>query len=174
MSLVGNPKPGSLNPWAPFIDHYEKGKYGFDIQSVSQPRGMMAQNFDPMRQRALGAVNAGVQSGTQTAMQSLMQSGGLSAADRQALQSQGQRQRVNLAQGAMAPIDQMAAQNMYDTQKFNVGAQQNALDMNQDFQNRRGMEMASQNEARAVNLYQQRMKEAFLERQLAKAKELYP
>lgn len=173
MSLLPTSGPGALNPWAPFKDHYEKGSYGFDIKTLQQPKALMAQNFDPERQRAMGAVNAGVQSGTQTAMQSLMSSGGLSAADKNAMLAQGQRQRVDLGQGAMAPIDQMQSQNLYDTQKFNVAQQQNVLDTNQAIKNKHAMDVATQNEQRTTNIYLQRLKEAMLERQLAKAKELY-
>lgn len=149
---------------------YEDIKYDYQVQTLNNPQKLMAQNYDLQRQGALGAVGGGVQSGTRTAMTALASSGGLSAADAQALQAQGQRQRVNLSQGALSPYDQMQAQNMYDTDKFNVGQSQATMDYNTQVMNQKARDVATEREKIATNIYQQRMQEALLQRQLEAAK----
>lgn len=155
------------NPWAnsPDIKAYEQGTYSYPVQKVAAG-SVLPQNFDPMRQQALRTVNGGVMSGQKTLMSQLASSGGLSSADRQALMAQGQRQRVDLSQGALAAYDQMQAKNLYDTNEFNIGLQQKASDYNQDLMNQRAQDMAGMAAKKATNLYQQRLKEAMLERQL--------
>lgn len=154
------------------INPYETGSYSWDPMTMGDPQQLQAQNYDLMRQGALRNVNQGVQSGMRTGMASLAASGGLSAADRQAFAAQGQRQRVQMGQGATSGYDQMASQNLYDTQKFNLGQQQQTMDMNQDIWNSRNRDVAGQNELRSVNIYQQRLKEALLERQLDAARKI--
>jgi len=166
MSLVQNPYDaiGSGD-----IARYEDYRYSWDPRKVGA-QSMVPQSFDLMRQRAMGTIGSGVESGQRTAMSQLASSGGLSAADRQALMAQGNRQRVNLYQGAMAPYDQMEAQNVYDTNKFNIGQQQSAADYNQQIMNQRARDIATMGEQKATNMYEQRLKEAMLERQLDAAR----
>lgn len=179
MSLVANPMGGMpvptdrkpRNPYAEDISAYENGVYSYPVDTLDSMR-MMGQYYDPMRQRALQTVGAGVQSGNATTMSQLASTGGLSAADRQAILSQGQRQRVDLSQGSQAAYDQMDAQNLYDTNKFNVGMTQATLDANQRIMNQRAQDMSAEAEKKATNIYMQQLKEAFLQRQLETARKI--
>jgi hypothetical protein len=135
-------------------------------------RQMFAQSFDPYRQGAMQSINAGVNSGEQTAASQLASSGGLSQADKQALAAQSQRQRVGLQQGGQAAYDQMEAQNMYDTNQANSKMSAEALDINQQILNQRARDMAAEMEKKATNIYTERLKEAVLERKMATARYL--
>jgi hypothetical protein len=159
------------NPYGDDIKAYEQSVYSYPVQTLNSMR-MLGQYYDPMRQRALQSVGAGVQSGNLTTMNQLASTGGLSAADRQAILAQGQRQRVNLSQGSQAAYDQMDAQNLYDTQKFNVGLNQSTLDANQRIMNQRAQDMATEAEKKATNIYMEQLKEAFLQRQLETARKI--
>lgn len=164
--------PFGKNPYQTADASYENSTFNYPLQLMQNPQDLMAQNFDARRQAALGTVRGGVQSGTQSAMTSLASSGGLGYADRQALADQGQRQRVNLGQGALGSLDQQAAQNLYDTQKFNVGQDQQVADINQQLQNQHARDLAVEAQNKATNIYQQRMQQAMLERQLEAAREI--
>lgn len=153
------------------VDSYEYGPgYGYDVQTLSRPGQLMNQSFDPYRQNASRDVNAATQSNFQTGSTSLASSGGLSSADQMALKAQQQRANVSGQQGAQGLYDQMQAQNSYDTQKFNVGQQQGVSDYNSQILNQRARDMSTEANKKAENLYNQRMKDALLDRQLEAAK----
>lgn len=149
---------------------YENLSYDYKVNTLNDPQKVLNQNYDLQRQGALKSVGAGAQSGSLGAMSSLASSGGLSESDRQAISAQGQRQRVNLSQGALSPYDQMQSQNMYDTQKYNAGMQQQTDDANANILNQKARDVATQNEKISTNIYQQRMQEAMLQRQLEAAR----
>lgn len=152
------------------INRYESATYDYPVTLLRSPGNLYAQNFDRQRQAAQQQINAGVSSGTATGMAALASSGGLSAADRKAIEAQGQRQQVELSQGAMNPYDQAAAQNLYDTSQFNALQEQTINDQNAATQNQAARDKAAQYETKAANIYAQRMKEALLERQLDAAR----
>jgi hypothetical protein len=160
------------NPYQAADQRYEDSTYTYPLKLLDKPQSLLNQNFDARRQAAMGTVGGGVQSGTKGAMTSLASSGGLSYADRQALSDQGNRQRVNLGQGALGSLDQQASQNMYDTQKFNIGQDQQTADLNMQLQNQHARDLAVEAQTKATNIYQQRMQEAMLERQLQAAREI--
>ena len=170
-------RPDAPNPYAPkkpeeYIKAYEDYNYDYPVESLYSMQNVAPQNFDLMRQRAMQTVGSGVQSGMQTGMTQLASSGGLSAADRQAFQAQAQRQKVDLSQGSQSAYDQMASQNLYDTNKFNIGQDNMVSDYNQQILNQRAKDMSSEYEKKSVNIYQQRLKEAILERQLKAARDI--
>ena len=101
------------------IRGYEVNPYetaGMDSMSMS------AQNFNPYRRSALEDVGRTVNSAYQSAQDQLARTGGLSAADRMALASQMNRQKIEGRQGAMDQINMLESKNLYDTQAANVGA----------------------------------------------------
>jgi hypothetical protein len=121
--------------------------HGYDIsgpqaQTVDSIKEMQAMNFDPYRRRALQDVEASSASGQATAESNLARSGGLSAADRMAMASQFNRERISGRQGALGKYDEMEARNIYDVDRTNVGAENQRRYANQAAQQQAEMARA--------------------------------
>lgn len=153
------------------IAAYENFNFDYPMELMKAKR-MGTQSYDPQRQAALQNVYGGVESGNLGAMSQIAGTSGLSAADRQAINAQGQRQKVTMAQGSQAGINQMQAQNMYDTGNFNAGQSQQAEDFNAKALNQKARDVSMLKEQQAMNIYNRRLNEAILQRALEKSAEV--
>lgn len=169
---------GAMDPLDPYatdaygnIAAYENFQFDYPMELMKAKR-MGVQSYDPQRQEALRNVYGGVESGNLGAMSQIAGTSGLSAADRQALKAQGQRQKVGIAQGSQAAINQMQSQNLYDTQNYNASQSQQAEDFNAKALNQKARDISMMKEQQALNIYNRRLNEAVLQRALEKAGEV--
>jgi len=98
---------------------------GYDVdergyQELGDLQMQDAMNFDPYRRNALQDIDASTASGQATAEGAMQRSGGLTAADRMAMASEFNRNKIQGRQGALGKYDEMEAQNLYQTNMANA------------------------------------------------------
>jgi hypothetical protein len=86
-----------------------------EYQELGDIEKVKAMSFDPYRRNALQDVDASSASGLASAQGDMARTGGLSAADRMALASQFNRDKIQGRQNALGKYDEMSAMNQYQT-----------------------------------------------------------
>lgn len=126
---------------AGFGDQTNIRDVGYGSQERVSPQSMSAMNFNPYRRAAMQDVDQTSARNLSSAEDALSRTGGLSGADRMALASQSNRQKIEGRQGARNQADMMEMQNRYQTQQQNVGAINRGQEVNAAEANRRSADM---------------------------------
>lgn len=145
--LPTDPTSKANNPYLSASPITAAGPSLVDAGSLSQ-LNLQGQSFDPYRSQALGDINAQSSSGLASAQSGLAGSGGLGAADRMALASQFNRNKIQGRQGAIGKFAGMEADSAASADKanqmFNAQAQNQNL-----YANQRAQQQADQNQFQA-------------------------
>jgi hypothetical protein len=154
------------NPYSQAIKDYQNYQFDYKPVTMADPTKQNYQNYGLDRQNALRAVNASTQSANLTGRTGLASTTGLSATDRAAMDAQSRRSRVGARQGAQNPYDQMQAQNVFETDKYNIAAQQGVNDYNQQLMNQYQNDKLAAEARKRENLYQLEIQAAADKRKL--------
>jgi len=154
-----NANTANANPYANGIADWMKSdinmgkEFLVDPSSLSQ-LNLTGQSFDPYRQQALADINAATSSGLAGAQTSLAQTGGLGAADRMALASRFNRDKIMGRQQALGKYAGMEAQSAADADKANQMFNVNQMNQNL-YANRDAQEQAFQRQIAESQLQRQ-------------------
>lgn len=123
-------------------------------QSELTQLDLKGQSFDPYRQQALSDINAQTASGLAGAQTNLAQTGGLGAADRMAMASRFNRDKIMGRQQALGKYAGMESQSAADADRANQMF--NAQAMNQNlYANQRARDLANERNLQERNLQRQ-------------------
>lgn len=106
------------------------------MADLNRIQNMGQMDFNPMRQNAIGSVNAGVESSNSSTLGALARSGGLSAADRIGAGSEMAKQKSQGTASVMGKLNELQAKNQFDVGRFNTDQRNNLYLKNLELQNR--------------------------------------
>jgi hypothetical protein len=155
-------------PPAPYADpySYENIQYNYNPQLMQQADRLNAPSLGFDRYRAQNEAAGAASSGYSSGLTSLASTSGLSAADKAAMAQQSQRARVTGGQRAQSGFNAMQAENLYNTEQFNIQNQQKVAGQNQSIMNQYEQDRAEFERKKAELIYQQKNEEARLNRAL--------